>query len=81
MQIEIVLPELGAEPVILSCWFADRGETVFAGDRLVELLIDGASFDVCSPASGRLLETRALPRDQVEAGQVLGIVEAEAGSN
>jgi pyruvate/2-oxoglutarate dehydrogenase complex dihydrolipoamide acyltransferase (E2) component len=75
MHAEIRLPDLGAAPVTLSAWFADPGEAIFEGDRLLEVLVDGATFDVAAPASGRLVEQRALARDPVEIGQVLGVVE------
>jgi pyruvate/2-oxoglutarate dehydrogenase complex dihydrolipoamide acyltransferase (E2) component len=75
MQAEILLPELGAAPVVLSTWFADPGESVFAGDRLVEVLVGGATFDVASPNSGRLIARCAWPRDVLRTGQVLGLVE------
>jgi pyruvate/2-oxoglutarate dehydrogenase complex dihydrolipoamide acyltransferase (E2) component len=75
MQAEIILPELGAEPVTVSAWFADAGETIFAGDRLVEVLVGGATFDVSSPGSGRLVQKLVLPRESVRPGQVLGLVE------
>jgi pyruvate/2-oxoglutarate dehydrogenase complex dihydrolipoamide acyltransferase (E2) component len=74
-QAEIILPELGAAPVVLSSWFADPGEDVFAGDRLVEVLVGGATFDVSSPRSGRLITKCVYPRDVVQPGQVLGLVE------
>jgi pyruvate/2-oxoglutarate dehydrogenase complex dihydrolipoamide acyltransferase (E2) component len=77
MQAPIILPELGAEPVMLSVWFADPGEVVFEGDRLVEVLVGGATFDVSAPATGRLVEKRAYPRAALQPGQVLGIVEIE----
>jgi pyruvate/2-oxoglutarate dehydrogenase complex dihydrolipoamide acyltransferase (E2) component len=77
MQAEIILPELGAAPVRLSAWFADLGELVFSGDRLVEVLVGGATFDVSAPGSGRLLTKCALPRDIIVPGQVLGLVEIE----
>jgi 2-oxoglutarate dehydrogenase E2 component (dihydrolipoamide succinyltransferase)/2-oxoisovalerate dehydrogenase E2 component (dihydrolipoyl transacylase) len=77
MRAEILMPELGAVPVVLSAWYADPGEAVFEGDRLLEVLISGATFDVSSPATGRLLEKLALPDDPVLPGQVLGIVEVE----
>jgi pyruvate/2-oxoglutarate dehydrogenase complex dihydrolipoamide acyltransferase (E2) component len=79
MQVKIVLPEVGADPVVLSLWFAEPGETVFEGDRLVEVLVDGATFDVASPATGRLLAIKAYSKDRLQPGQVLGIVEAEEG--
>jgi pyruvate/2-oxoglutarate dehydrogenase complex dihydrolipoamide acyltransferase (E2) component len=77
MQAEIRLPELGTRPVVLSVWFADAGETVFEGDRLVEVLVAGATFDVAAPGTGRLVEKRSLPNDILQPGQVLGIVEVE----
>lgn len=75
MRTEIVLPDLGAEPLILSVWFADLGDLVYEGDRLVEIAAGGATFDVPAPATGRLAEQRALPDDRLTAGQVLGVVE------
>jgi pyruvate/2-oxoglutarate dehydrogenase complex dihydrolipoamide acyltransferase (E2) component len=77
MQTAIVLPELGAAPVVLSVWFADTGDLVYEGDRLVEVLVGGATFDVGAPATGRLTEKRALPNDRLEPGQVLGLVNVE----
>lgn len=77
MRKEIVLPELGAAPVSLSVWFADLGDPVFEGDRLVEVLVGGASFDVSAPATGRLAEKRALPNDPLKPGQVLGVLEVD----
>jgi pyruvate/2-oxoglutarate dehydrogenase complex dihydrolipoamide acyltransferase (E2) component len=77
MRAEIVLPELGAAPVVLSVWFADEGEAVYEGDRLVEVLVNGATFDVPAPATGRLVEQRALAYDRVSPGQCLGVVEVE----
>jgi pyruvate/2-oxoglutarate dehydrogenase complex dihydrolipoamide acyltransferase (E2) component len=77
MQAEIILPELGASPVVLSSWFAETGERVYQGDRLVELLTSGATFDVAAPATGWLVEKRALVNDRVKVGQVLGVVAIE----
>ncbi|HMF11878.1 MAG TPA: biotin/lipoyl-containing protein [Gemmataceae bacterium] len=77
MEAPIVLPELGAAPAVLSVWFADPGELVYEGDRLVEVLVAGATFDVPSPATGRLIERLAFPNDPVTTGQVLGMVEAD----
>ena len=59
---------------MLSYWYADAGEAVFEGDRLVEVLVDGATFDVPAPASGRLLDKQAMPDEALSPGQVLGVV-------
>jgi pyruvate/2-oxoglutarate dehydrogenase complex dihydrolipoamide acyltransferase (E2) component len=77
MRAEIVLPDVGADPVSLSVWFVMPGEAVYEGDRLVEVLAGGATFDVSAPATGRLTEKRALPNDVLAPGQVLGVVEVD----
>ena len=82
MRAQITLPELGLPGhlrVTLSVWYAQPGDFVFEGDRLVEVLTDGATFDVPSPATGRLAERLAYPRDVLRVGQVLGVVEAQGG--
>ncbi len=78
MRMPIVLPDLGAEPVRLSVWFSKPGDIVFEGDRLVEVAVAGATFDVSAPATGRLIERSAWPRDLLKPGQVLGLMELEA---
>ena len=40
----------------------------------MEVLVGPATFDVPSPATGRLARIRRLPDDRVEAGSVLGLV-------
>jgi pyruvate/2-oxoglutarate dehydrogenase complex dihydrolipoamide acyltransferase (E2) component len=75
MRKAILLPEVGAAPAVLSVWFADPGEAVFEGDRLVEVLVAGATFDVAAPVTGRLAEQWVLPDEPLTPGQVLGLVE------
>jgi pyruvate/2-oxoglutarate dehydrogenase complex dihydrolipoamide acyltransferase (E2) component len=78
MQTEVLVPELGLEagqPILLSVWFAEEGDAVYEGDRLVELLVAGATFDVPCPADGTLTEILAFPDDELQPGQVLGVVE------
>jgi pyruvate/2-oxoglutarate dehydrogenase complex dihydrolipoamide acyltransferase (E2) component len=81
MSTPIILPDLGAAPVSVSVWFADVGDLVWEGERLVEVLTEAATFDVVSPSTGRLLEKKAYPRDQVLPGQVLGTVDATADAD
>ena len=61
---------------MLSIWFVEPGDHVFAGDKLVEVLLAGATFDVPSPVSGRLRTKLAWPNERRHAGQILGYVEA-----
>jgi pyruvate/2-oxoglutarate dehydrogenase complex dihydrolipoamide acyltransferase (E2) component len=77
MRTPVLLPDLGAAPVRLSLWFSTPGDLVFEGDRLVEVIVSGATFDVSAPATGRLIERHAWPRDLLTPGQVLGVLESE----
>ena len=77
MQTPIILPDLGANAVRLSVWFIDPGDRVYEGDRVVEVLSNGATFDVSSPVTGRFIEKKAHPDDPLVPGQLLGIVEVE----
>ena len=73
----VVLPNLGTgpdTPIVVSHWFAARGDRVWEGERLVEVLVGPATFDVSSPVSGRLAEIRGWEDDRVVAGAVLGLV-------
>jgi pyruvate/2-oxoglutarate dehydrogenase complex dihydrolipoamide acyltransferase (E2) component len=63
--------------VELSVWFAKVGEHVFEGERLVEVLLNGATFDVASPATGRLVSRAVAIRDSVAVGQRLGEIETD----
>ncbi len=71
----VILPDLGTgpnTPIVVSHWFAGRGERVWEGERLVEVLVGPATFDVPAPATGRLVEIRAREDDPVLPGALLG---------
>ena len=73
----VILPDLGTGPdvpIVVSHWFAARGDPVWEGERLVEVLVGPATFDVSSPVSGRLAEIHGWEDDRVEPGSVLGLV-------
>ena len=78
MRLEaVVLPDLGTgpdAPIIVSHWFASRGDAVWEGDRLVEVTVGPATFDVPAPWSGRLAEIRGAEDDRIEPGTVLALV-------
>jgi pyruvate/2-oxoglutarate dehydrogenase complex dihydrolipoamide acyltransferase (E2) component len=73
--VAITLPDLGTERAAFSLWYVRPGDRVFEGDRVAEVLIPGATFDVPAPANGVLAERLALPNDPLTAGQVLGLIE------
>jgi pyruvate/2-oxoglutarate dehydrogenase complex dihydrolipoamide acyltransferase (E2) component len=76
MRTPVVLPDLGASPVRFGLWLAGPGEPVFEGDHVAEVVAAGATFDVSAPATGRLVERHAWPRDPLTPGQVLGVIES-----
>jgi pyruvate/2-oxoglutarate dehydrogenase complex dihydrolipoamide acyltransferase (E2) component len=74
MPTPIVIPELGADelPVMISSWLVDPGEAVESGDRLVELLVAGVTFDVAAPAAGVLQAVERDVNSQVAPGEIVG---------
>ncbi len=77
MRRPVLMPDLGAAAPVVSVWFSAPGERVYAGDRLVEVLIAGATVDIPAPASGRLIEKSVLPDEPARPGQVLGYIDEE----
>ena len=78
MRVQVIVPELGVEPdsdLVVSMWFAELGEEVLEGDRLVELLAGAMTFDVQAPVTGRLVQINYYEDDPVQAGDVLGLIE------
>lgn len=74
----VILPDLGTGPdvpIVVSHWYAARGDEVWEGDRLVELLIGPATFDLSAPTTGRLAVIHEEEDDCVEPGTVLGLLE------
>lgn len=73
----ITLPDLGTEhqPIRVSIWLTQIGEDVVDGDAVVEVLIQGITFDVEAPASGQLRRIDCFENDVVEPGDVLGWLE------
>jgi len=76
MRNEVVLPELHCPHPRLSVWYARIGDTVLAGERLVEILVDGATVDIPAPETGHLRECHARIDDILTAGQLLAIIES-----
>jgi pyruvate/2-oxoglutarate dehydrogenase complex dihydrolipoamide acyltransferase (E2) component len=69
------LPDLGAEGVVLIVWFAEPGEEVYEGDRLVEVRLGPATFDVGAPVSGRLVLRHAAVGAELRPGDPLAEID------
>ena len=59
MATPVEAPKLGntVEECLVSRWVKRKGETVSAGELVLEIETDKATFEVTSPVNGTLLET------------------------
>ncbi|WP_202920369.1 lipoyl domain-containing protein [Urbifossiella limnaea] len=73
----IELPDLGAPRAVLSLWYARVGDRVFAGDRVAEVLIPGATVDVPAPVGGVVAAQAVLANDPLVAGQLIGEIQED----
>jgi len=76
-MVKVILPELGEgiEKAMVSYWYFKEGEKVNAKDDLVELTTDKATFNLPSPCSGILSEIFFREGDNVNIGEILGIID------
>lgn len=80
MRIEVPLVSLGEEEDavqggVISEWLVEEGSALEEGDDLLELTTDKAAFVVPSPRTGLLVEQRVAPGDEVQVGEILGVME------
>jgi len=78
--VDVKLPELGkdaGQEARVSFWYVEKGERVAKDDDLVQMITDKATFDVPSPADGRIVELVADEDDEVTVGQVLCRIETD----
>jgi len=70
---QLVVPDLGivGMPLTISLWLVPAGSAVQEGDWVVELSAGGATCDLESPVSGRLLRQLVDEDDIVVAGTVI----------
>lgn len=77
MSTPILVPAVNSssQPLKVSLWLTHAGEKVVSGDRVVELLIPGVTFDVEAPCAGTIVSCECLPGVEVTTGMVLGWIE------
>ncbi|QDT28918.1 biotin/lipoyl-containing protein [Gimesia panareensis] len=78
MSTPILVPQLESDDqrLSVSLWLMRVGEEVTRGDRIVELLVPGVTFDVAAPCSGTLTSCDCRPGDEVHEGSVLGWIDS-----
>ena len=82
MLIEVKAPELSesVQSGSLLEWRKQVGETVARDEVLTDLETDKVILEVAAPAAGVLKEIRMPAGSEVKAGDVLAVIDAEAGA-
>ena len=82
MPSNIVVPEVGESIVDarIAKWLRKEGDTVAAGDPLVELETDKIDLEVGAPQAGVLSRIDRKDGEDVKVGEVLGIIDESAAS-
>ena len=78
--MEVRLPDLGedaGDSAKVTFWYFKEGGNVEEGQDLVEMMTDKATFNVPSPATGRLTEIRVREDEEAQVGDVLATMETE----
>ena len=76
MATEIVMPALGVaqETGRVVQWMVAEGETVTAGDPLLEIETDKVTVSIDAPASGVLSAVRVDEGDEMPVGRVIAFI-------
>ncbi|MDP8292670.1 MAG: biotin/lipoyl-containing protein [Candidatus Orphnella occulta] len=74
---EVKLPTLaeGTDKAVVSFWHKDLSEEVKAGDDLVEMLTDKATFNVPAPVAGKLNKILVEEGQEVNVGDLIAEIE------
>jgi pyruvate dehydrogenase E2 component (dihydrolipoamide acetyltransferase) len=75
--MDIVLPSLGEDitHATVACWHVQAGDLVQAGDEVVEVVTDKASFSIEAPAAGKVKSIAYKQGEDCPVGGVLGVIE------
>jgi len=80
--MDVVVPQLG-ESVIearIARWVKHEGDSVAAGDVLVELETDKIDLEVSAESAGVLSKVTRQDGEDVKVGEVLGVIETGTGA-
>src|SRR5215216_1691722 len=78
--VDVIVPVGQAEGTesVVSTWFKSVGDMVAENEPLLEISTDKVNMEVAAPGTGRLAEILKNDGEQVEPGEVLGRIDAEA---
>ena len=77
MNNKIILPELGDGIIkaTVACWHAKPGDYINAGDDIVEVVTDKATFNIEAPCAGKLKTIDVAEGKDGLVGGVLGTID------
>ena len=75
--MKVRLPQLSEKDtsVILTLWHVKEKDYIYLGNDLFEVVTDKATFDIPSPASGRVIKILKKEGDTILPGEVLAEIE------
>jgi len=78
-MIDVKLPDLaeGITEAIITYWHVQVGDDVKKDADLVELATDKATFNMPTPADGKLIEVLKQEGDKIKVGEVIARIEEE----
>ena len=73
---DIILPQLGEgiAKATVACWHARPGDHIKAGDEIVEVVTDKATFNIEAPVTGRLKSIAVAEGKEGAVGGILGTI-------
>jgi len=76
-MVEVKLPELaeGVNSATITMWHYTKGDSIKKDEDMVELVTDKATFNLPSPASGRVVEVMFGEGETVNVGDILAVIE------
>lgn len=81
-QVDIIMPKMGEsimEATILN-WVKQEGDTVDVDDTILEIATDKVDSEVPSPVAGTITKVLFKVDDVVPIGEVIAVIETEAGA-
>ena len=82
-QFELVMPKMGesvAEATIIK-WLKQEGEMIEAEESVLEIATDKVDSEVPAPVEGKLVKRLFGEDEVVQVGQVIALIETEAGAD
>lgn len=75
--MKVRLPELSEKDTscVLTLWHVKEQDYIYLGNDLFEVVTDKATFDIPSPASGRVIKILKKEGDTILPGEVLAEIE------